>query len=66
MQPLLDVCNTYNEDFISRIANFRGDSINQDQSTWGTGKMFFAPEALELGLIDAVDSFENVLNYFNT
>ena len=66
MQPLLDVCDRYNEDFISRIANFRGDSINQDQSTWGTGKMFFAPEALELGLIDAVDSFENVLNYFNT
>ena len=25
--------------------------------SWGTGKMYFAPEALELGLIDKIDSF---------
>ena len=31
-----------------------------------TGKMFFAPEAMDIGMIDEIDTFENVLNYFNT
>lgn len=64
--PLMAVCDTYNEDFINRIAAFREGTIDADQKTWATGKMFFAPEAMTLGLIDGIDSFENVLNYFNT
>lgn len=64
--PLLTVCDTYNEDFINRIASFREGAIDSDQKSWSTGKMFFAPEAMKLGLIDEIDSFENVLNYFNT
>ena len=64
--PLKKVCDTYNEGFISSIANARVGVISEDQNLWATGKMFFAPEALNLGMIDDVDSFENVLNYFNT
>lgn len=65
-EPLRKVCDTYNEAFISSIATARVGVISEDQNTWATGKMFFAPEALSLGMIDEVDSFENVLNYFNT
>lgn len=65
-KPLEQLCDTYNEAFISSIANARVGVISEDQNTWATGKMFFAPEALSLGMIDEVDSFENVLNYFNT
>lgn len=64
--PLKKVCDTYNEGFISSIANARVGVINEDQGTWATGKMFFAPEAVSLGMIDEIDTFENVLNYFNT
>ena len=64
--PLKKVCDTYNENFISSIANARAGVIDEDQSTWATGKMFFAPEAISLGMIDEIDTFENVLNYFNT
>ena len=62
--PLKAVCDTYNEDFINRIASFRADSLDADQSKWGTGSVFFAKDALKLGLIDEIDSFENLLNSF--
>ena len=64
--PLKKVCDTYNENFISSIANARAGVIDEDQSTWATGKMFFAPEAISLGMIDEIDTFENVLKYLNT
>lgn len=64
--PLKKVCDTYNEGFISSIANARVGVISEDQGAWATGKMFFAPEALSLGMIDEIDTFDNVLNYFNT
>lgn len=64
--PLLSVCDTYNEYFIQSIASGREGVIDTDEKKWGTGKMFFAQEAMDLGLIDEIDSFENVLNYFNT
>lgn len=64
-KPLEKRCDTFNDWFISCIANSRSGIINEDQGTWGTGKMFFAPEAIELGLIDGIDTLENVLNYFN-
>lgn len=64
--PLKKVCDTYNESFISSIANARVGVISEDQGAWATGKMFFAPEAVSLGMIDEIDTFDNVLNYFNT
>ncbi len=64
--PLVAVCDKYNENFIQSIADGRAGVIDADEKKWGTGKMFFAAEALDLGLIDEVDTLENVLNYFNT
>lgn len=56
--------DTYNEMFLSMVETNREGKLTADRSSWGTGKMYFAPEALELGLIDNIDSFSNILNYF--
>lgn len=54
----------FNNSFIEMIEEQRGDALKADRSVWGTGKVFFAEEALAIGLIDKIDSFDNILNYF--
>ncbi len=56
--------DTFNEMFLSMVETNREGKLTADRSSWGTGKMYFAPEALQLGLIDNIDSFSNILNYF--
>lgn len=63
--PMRAICDRYNEAFIASIATAREGKIEKEQAKWATGKLFFADEALKLGLIDQVDTFENVINYFN-
>lgn len=60
------VAETYCEDFISKVEQNRGDKLKQGREVWGTGKVFFADKAQEIGLIDNIDTFDNFLNYFNT
>lgn len=64
LKPLREVVDNYNEMFLSMVETNRKDKLTKDRSVWGTGKMYFAPEAIELGLIDNIDSFSNILNYF--
>ena len=54
------------ENFIASIEVSRKDALTADRSVWGTGKVWYADKALELGLIDGIDTFENFLNYFNS
>ena len=54
------------EDFISTIEKNRGDKLKSDRSEWGTGKEYYSDQSIKIGLIDGIDTFENVLNYFNT
>lgn len=61
---LKKTADTFNEMFLSMIETNREGKLTADRSSWGTGKMYFAPEALKLGLIDSIDSFSNILNYF--
>ena len=42
----------------------RGDKLKVGREEWGTGKLFYADQALEMGLVDSIDSFHNILNYF--
>lgn len=63
-EPLKKMVDVVNESFLSQIEKDREGKLTADRKVWGTGKVYFANEALELGLIDAIDSFENVLNYF--
>jgi len=62
--PLKAVVNRYNDAFLARIRQNRPQAIATEQE-WNTGKLFFADQALSLGLIDAIDSLDNVLNYFS-
>lgn len=64
--PLKEIADRYNEGFISQIEKQRGEYLQSDRKIWGTGKVFFADKALEIGLINAIDSFDNILYYFNT
>jgi ClpP class serine protease len=65
-KPLEAVCDKFNENFITSIANFRKGRISEEQSKWNTGKVFFAKEAINLGLADEISTLEQVINYFNT
>ena len=62
--PLKAVANRYNNDFLARIRTNRPAAV-KNESSWNTGKVFFADEALSLGLIDAIDTLDNVFNYFS-
>jgi len=47
--------------FIKSVKKSRGDKLNLDAGDPFTGKMFFAPEALAIGLIDGIKSFDEVI-----
>lgn len=63
--PLRKTIDVFNESFLSQIEENRSGKLKTDRKEWGTGKVFFAEEARDKhGLIDDIDTFENVLNYF--
>lgn len=66
LEPIRAICNQFNENFLQMIETNRKDYLTDKRTAWGTGKVYFATEAQQLGLIDGIDSFENFLNYFNT
>ena len=55
----------WNEFFLSEIKSGRGDKLTAGEEAWGTGKTFFADQALELGLIDEIASFQDVIHSLN-
>jgi protease-4 len=54
--------NRFNAEFLADVENGRGNLLKND--SWKTGKMFFADEAAEIGLIDSIDTLDNVVNKF--
>lgn len=66
LDPIRNVCNQFNEVFLSLVETNRTGKLTAERKDWGTGKVYFAEEALQLGLIDGIDTFDNFLNYFNT
>jgi len=58
--------NRYNDHFLQSIRTDRGDLAAKNEKEWNSGKMFFAQEAISIGLADGIDTIENVVNYFNT
>ena len=65
-EKLQKISDKFAEDFIQTIETNRNGKLKTGRAEWGTGKEYFADQALEVGLIDGIDSLENVLNYFNT
>lgn len=66
LDPLRAKIDVMTEDFIKHIEDSLGDQLKADRKVWGTGKTFYAKEALDMGLIHKIDSFNNILNYFNS
>jgi signal peptide peptidase SppA len=64
LEPLRSIADRYNSDFIESVRQNRSDKLSDNQKLWSTGKAFFADEALKIGLIDNIDTFQNTLNYF--
>jgi len=50
------------DNFINAVKINRGEKAAANEAAWSTGKMFYAPEAKKLGLIDGVKSFEQVIS----
>ncbi|MEI7597271.1 MAG: S49 family peptidase [Bacteroidota bacterium] len=53
--------DVFNDRFLADVAENRGSKMKSDWKTWGTGSVFFAPEALKIGLIDEIDTLENTI-----
>lgn len=64
VDPVRKLADKFNEMFLSMVETNRKDQLKTARSTWGTGKLYYADEAKEIGLIDAIDKFTNILNYF--
>jgi len=48
----------FNEEFLKSVENNRKNNLKSGRDVWGTGKLFFAEKAIEIGLIDEIGSFE--------
>lgn len=59
---LLKIANQFNGMFIDMIQANRDQALTADKKEWGTGKVYFAEDALKIGLIDSIDSFQNCVS----
>lgn len=64
LEPLRSLADRFNEDFLSMIEKNRADKLSDSRKVWGTGKVWFAEDALKIGLIDEINTFSNTLNSF--
>jgi signal peptide peptidase SppA len=60
-EPMRQFANSFNDKFIAMVNAGREGKLTADDKTWGTGKIFFAPKALDLGMIDGILSHEETL-----
>ena len=58
LQSLADKFNTH---FLSAVMENRHDKLSEG-AKWNTGEVFFAQEALDIGLIDAISTFDNYIS----
>lgn len=59
VQKLVD---EFNEFFIQSVIANRNELFTQEETTWSTGKMFFATQAKQIGLIDIIAPFDDYVN----
>lgn len=57
---ILESVDFVNESMIAEIQNNREGKL-VDEKIWGTGKVFFAEEALKNGMIDEISSFNDMI-----
>lgn len=54
--------DTWHAEFVNHVASERGVAPARVQSDWATGQVFFAPKALQLGLIDGIMTFDGLVS----
>ncbi|MGJ1424545.1 S49 family peptidase [Sphingobacterium spiritivorum] len=59
-----DRISMYAGSFIDWVQECRGDRLTSDE--WNTGKMYMAKEAISLGLIDGIATFEEVVSLISS
>ncbi len=50
------------DEFIAFVKTSRGEKAVTSQNEWNTGKMFYADDAIKLGLADGIRPFEQVIS----
>lgn len=60
MKPLIESIDVFNETFLDTVATNRTGKLTDD-GHWHKGKLYYAPEALAIGLIDEIGSFERAI-----
>jgi ClpP class serine protease len=65
-EALIADLDVFTKNFLDSVEKNRNGKLKGDRTEWGTGKVWYAEQALELGLIDGIDTFENFINYFNS
>jgi signal peptide peptidase SppA len=53
--------NAINDRFLKMVESGRADKLKSGREEWGTGKVFFARDAVKIGLIDEIMPLENVI-----
>lgn len=53
--------NTWGERFVATVASGRKKSVEHVLENFGKGRMLYGPEALKVGLVDAVGTLEDIL-----
>jgi len=61
---LKELINQVNESFLSMVETNLGDQLKADRKDWATGKTFFAPQAMDMGMINAIGTFDEFINSF--
>jgi protease-4 len=63
-QPIKEDLRVIADEFISTIKKNRGGKLTSDE--WTTGKMFYTKDAIRIGLIDGMKSFDQVIKRMGT
>lgn len=64
LKPLQELTDTYNNHFLEMIETNRAEHLKFGREIWGTGRVYFAEDALKAGLIDEINTFTNTLKIF--
>ena len=62
IKPLRAELDKFNNKFLSLVETNRQGMLTKTREEWGTGKVYNAEEALSIGLIDQIASFDDTLN----
>lgn len=60
--PMQKMLTVFTEKFITMVYDNRKDKLKADKKVWNTGKTMYASEAIEIGLMDKIATWDEALN----